>query len=417
MERSRPSGPDEEPLARIALRRAVGRLRRDAETPEFGRLLVYQASGAAGDALVALALAGSLFFSVPEATARERVALYLLLTVAPFAVVAPFLAKVLDRGRGSMRWAMATTAVGRALCAYLLATNLDSFYLFPVGFAILVLSRGALVVRGAVLPHLVPPGRRLVNANSSLSKVSALAGMLACVPGLALIRWPGPGTELYFTAAVYLVGVLPVVGLKSMRGRRDRTDQAASRAQARSVSIRQALVAVVGMRFLVGFLVLHLAFALRREDLGSVGLGLLVGSAATGGLIGALLAPRLRRRFREEGILVVSLVFAGLTGIAVGLWFSLMTAGVLVLVVGVTAGAAKVAFDSIVQRETPEGARGWAFARFESYLQLAWVGGALAPLAVSIPAGEGVAAAGVVANLLAILYTAGRHRVRSSALP
>jgi hypothetical protein len=57
---------DEEPIVKIAARRAVRRLREDAETPEFGRLLVYQAASAAGDALIAIALAGSLFFSVPS---------------------------------------------------------------------------------------------------------------------------------------------------------------------------------------------------------------------------------------------------------------------------------------------------------------------------------------------------------------
>ena len=114
---------------------------------------------------------------------------------------------------------------------------------------------------------------------------------------------------------------------------------------------------------------------------------------------------------------LAGLVVAAIAGVAVGLYFSLPTAGALVLAFGVAAGAAKVAFDSIVQRETPEAARGWAFARFESYLQLAWVAGALAPLAVSIPAGAGVLGAGAAAALLAILYTVGRHRVRSAALP
>ena len=56
---------DEEPLVRIALRRAVRRLRRDAQTAEFGRFMAFQATGAAGDALVAIAIAGSLFFSIP----------------------------------------------------------------------------------------------------------------------------------------------------------------------------------------------------------------------------------------------------------------------------------------------------------------------------------------------------------------
>src|SRR5918999_1507774 len=99
----RPRGPEEEPLALIAARRVLTRARAEAATPEFGRLLFFQATGAAGDALIALALAGSLFFSVPTAEARGRVALYLLLTVAPFAVVAPLLSRYLDRHRGSSR--------------------------------------------------------------------------------------------------------------------------------------------------------------------------------------------------------------------------------------------------------------------------------------------------------------------------
>ena len=81
MARGGPRPHDEEPLVRIAARRAVGRIRRDAETPQFGRLMAYQATGAAGERNQCVALAGSLFFSVPAADARGRVALYLLLTV------------------------------------------------------------------------------------------------------------------------------------------------------------------------------------------------------------------------------------------------------------------------------------------------------------------------------------------------
>ena len=177
------------------------------------------------------------------------------------------------------------------------------------------------------------------------------------------------------------------------------------------MAIRQVLVAMSGLRFLVGFLVFHLAFALRREHFGSLGLGLLVGSAALGGLIGAMSAPRLKRALREEGIVVVSLVIAGVAGLVVGLSFSLFSSGVLVFAFGMAGGTAKVAFDSIVQRETPEGARGWAFARFESFLQLAWVVGAAVPLALAIPSGPGVFGAGVAANVLAMLYVVGRRRV------
>jgi Major Facilitator Superfamily len=411
----RPEGED--PLFRIAVRRAVRRLRADAATPEFGRLLTYQALGAAGDALVAIALAGSLFFSVPPAEARDRVALYLLLTMAPFAVVAPFLASFLDRRRGGMRAALVVAALGRAVLAWLMSTRIESLLLFPIAFGLLMFSRATQVVRGALLPQLVPEDHSLVNANASLSRASALAGIAASLPGLALLQWPGVGTELWLGVIVYAVGAVPAIRLPKLRGKREDEERIGARKWARSATIRQALVAAAGIRFLVGFLVFHLAFALRREDFGSIGLGVLVGAAAAGGLCGALLAPRLRRRLREEGILVAALVVAGASGLLVGWWFNAVTASVLVFAFGLTSGTAKVAFDAIVQRETPEAARGWAFARYESGLQFAWVLGALMPLVPTIPAGPGVFATGVAANLLAILFLFARHRVRSSAMP
>jgi hypothetical protein len=406
--------PDEEPLVRIAARRTARRWRADAATPEFGRLLLYQATAAAGDALIALGLAGSLFFAVPAADARDRVALYLLLTMAPFAIVAPFLAAFLDRHRGGMKMLMIVASLGRGCLAWLLSTRIDSLYLFPLAFGILVLSRAGLVVRGAILPQLIPEGRSLVNANALLSKVSAIAGMVVGLPGVLLLRWPGESTELLFAAAVYFVGLIPAIGLPRVSGRRGLEDRMGARRAVRSAAVRQAVLATTGIRFFVGFLVMHLAFAVKRDEFGgSIGLGLLIGAAATGGLFGALLAPRLRRRLKEEGILVTSLVIAGIAGLVVGRYFSAVTAGVLVFAFGVAAGAAKVAFDSIVQRETPEGARGWAFARFEAGLQFAWVIGALIPILPSIPAGSGVFAVGIAANLLALIYIAGRHRLRS----
>jgi hypothetical protein len=375
-------------------------------------LILFQGSGAAGDALVALALAGTLFFSVPEATARGRVALYLALTVAPFAVIAPLLSRVLDLHRGGLRWALVIAAVGRALLAWTMATRLDSLYLFPLAFGILLLTRAATVVRGAVLPLLEPEEESLVAADASLTRVSAGAGMVAGGPGLLVARFIGNATVLIIGAVVYAVGVVPAFRLPSPKGRRAPVETLSARKLARSVGVRQATVASAGMRFLVGFLVFHLAFALRREDAGSIGLGLLIAAAAIGGLAGSLVAPPLRRRLAEESIIVASLVVAGVAGLLVGRWFSLVAAAALVFFIGTTSGTAKLAFDSIVQRVTPEGGRGWAFARFESILQLAWVGGALIPLIVPIPGGPGVAGAGVTAALLAGVYALGRRMVR-----
>lgn len=410
---SRPH-PEDESLVRIAARRTAKKIRAEAETPEFGRLLIIQATSAAGDALFALALAGTLFFSLPDAEARGKIVLYLLLTMAPFALVGPLLARFLDAHRGGLRTAMFVSSVGRAVLALYLGPRIDSLWLIPIAFGMLVLSRAQVVVRGALLPHLVPQGRGLVQANSSLFRASALAGVVAAVPGVALLQFVGVRTELLFTAVLYAIGAPAAFGLPRARGRRTVIEQHSARAGVRALPVRQAVVAAGGMRLIVGFLVFHLAFALRREEFGNVGLGLLIGGATLGGFLGAVSAPRLRRVLKEEGMLALGLLLASVAGIVGGLWFSLAVAVALVVLVGLGAGASKLAFDSIIQREIDEAGRGYAFARFESILQLAWVAGGFIAVAVPIPSGVGVAGAGVIALVLMGLYVAGRSRTRSS---
>jgi hypothetical protein len=235
--------------------------------------------------------------------------------------------------------------------------------------------------------------------------------MVAVPFGLLLLHFFSVRAELLLAAIIYYLGVFPALRLPRRKGRRAVTERLEAQNFARSVSIRQATFAAAGMRLLVGFLVLHLAFAMRREDLGSVGLGILVGAAAAGSLVGSLLAPVVKRKLREEGIIALALVVAGVVAVVIGRNFTVVSAGVLVAVFGVASGSAKVAFDSIIQRETPPGARGWVFARLESALQLAWVVGALIPLGPPISSGGGVVATGIVANLLALIYVLGRRQV------
>ena len=81
----------------------------------LGRLIELHAVNTAGDAMVAVALANTLFFSVPTGEARGRVALYLLITMAPFAVMAPIIGPLLDRFRHGRRYAIAATMLARVL--------------------------------------------------------------------------------------------------------------------------------------------------------------------------------------------------------------------------------------------------------------------------------------------------------------
>src|SRR4030095_13110251 len=61
------------------------------------RLIWTHAAHYTADAMIAVCLAGTIFFSAARSEQRTQVALYLLVTMAPFAVVAPFIGPALDR--------------------------------------------------------------------------------------------------------------------------------------------------------------------------------------------------------------------------------------------------------------------------------------------------------------------------------
>jgi MFS family permease len=77
-------------------------------------------------------------------------------------------------------------------------------------------------------------------------------------------------------------------------------------------------------------------------------------------------------------VLAAAGVAAAITVLA-AVFYSLPMAALVAFVAAVTNALGKAALDAIVQREVPDRLRASAFARSETWLQLAWVlGGALA---------------------------------------
>ncbi|MEA3217074.1 MAG: hypothetical protein QOJ19_3230 [Acidimicrobiia bacterium] len=180
----------------------------------FNRLARVHAAASAGDVMVAVALAGSLFFSIDPTQARWRVGLYLLLTLAPFAVVAPFIGPAIDRFRGGSRWVILLTCVCRAFIALLMTRHLDGLLLFPEAFAMLVFAKGYQVARSAYVPATVRSDTELVRANSRLALVAALAGPAGAVPaGLVHVllgsHWVVGLSILPFIVGTVLASKLP----------------------------------------------------------------------------------------------------------------------------------------------------------------------------------------------------------------
>jgi hypothetical protein len=150
----------------------------------------------------------------------------------------------------------------------------------------------------------------------------------------------------------------------------------------RVAAISATLAAIPGV--LTGFLVLLIAFALRRADDPAYWLAILVGALAVGTFLGAFLAPRLAHDGREEAVMLGCLVLTALGALAASSQFSLPLLGVFVLLAGVASETARLGFQSLIQKEAGPGAEGRAYVRYEVRFQLAWVAGAFVPAMLPI---------------------------------
>ncbi|MDP9020850.1 MAG: MFS transporter, partial [Actinomycetota bacterium] len=248
--------------------------------PPFTRLARTHALSTAGDTLVATALAGSLFFSISPDAARTRVALYLLLTMAPFAVVAPLIGPWMDRAAGGRRSMVVLSAAIRAVVCLLMVDDVDGLLLFPEAFAVLVLGKAYQVARASLVPGLVRDESQLVEANSKLTLISGLVGFAAALPGVALLQL-GPEWVLGLAAAVFVATTLAAYRIPPTRVAVEAPGPA-ERAELRGAGILLAASAMAVLRGLVGFLVFLLAFALRSEGAPAWWFGVIVGASAVG---------------------------------------------------------------------------------------------------------------------------------------
>ncbi|MFJ6371645.1 MFS transporter [Streptomyces virginiae] len=358
----------------------------------LGKLIELHAINGAGDMLITVALASTVFFSVPTDEARGRVALYLGITMAPFTVLAPVIGPLLDRLPHGRRASMAAAMLARALLALLMsgAVATGGIQLYPAALGVLVASKSYGVVRSAVVPRLLPPKFSLVKANSRVTLAGLLATGVAAPVGAALNligpQWPLYGACLVFVWGTVAAFTLPhkVDEAKGERRARLSTHEAHSkRPGLRTVSrsVLCGLLANASMRALSGFLIFFLAFLLREHPLAgqsaAVSLGIVGVSAGVGNACGTAAGAWLRAR-APEAIIAAVLCLALAVAVLAAVFFS----GLFMAVLGATAGfcqaLAKLSLDAMIQRDVPESVRTSAFARSETLLQVAWVlGGAI----------------------------------------
>ena len=357
-----------------------------------------------------MTLAGTLLTIDPN-DARSRILLALVLTMAPFALVGPLIGPALDRVRGGRRATIALSLLLRALLMIVLIRNLDTNWFFPIAFIWLVLGKTYSVAKAATVPTTVNDEDELVDKNSRLAILSAVAGVIGVAPAAALYRLFGSTPTLWWAFIVYLVGVF--MSMKMPRVVVDDPETTDDDLDIRSAGVRLASYVMATLRGIVGFVFFLLLFEFVRSELPDLsGVGTAAGAAVKsalgfdlledpglpwykaaipfafwgfGGFAGNVIAPWFRKRFSEEKMLVGAVAAIALAAIA-AIWAGGLSGATLVaLIVGSSASAAKLAFDSLVQRDAPGANHGAAFGRFETQFQIAWVIGSLLAVIISFP--------------------------------
>lgn len=379
------------------------------ERSPFSRLAIAHAFSAAGDTLLTIALAGSLFFSISPTAAKGKVALYLALTVAPFAVVAPLIGPLLDRSRSGRRLVMAGTSAGRAVGCFLMAAHIDSLLLFPEAFTFLVLSKAYAITKSALVPSAVIDEDELVEANSKLQLIAVVVGFVAALPGGLLLKTVGGEWSLRLAAVVFAAGTVAALRIAPARAVAP-PETSEERHELRAAGIVLAASAMGLLRAIVGFMTFQVAFSFRRGGAPSWWFGIVLAVSMAATFVGAVSAPRIRESVREERMLAAALALVTVVGLVAARGQSVRVwTAVLAGAIGLAASTGKLAFDSIVQRDAPDAARGRSFARFETRFQLLWVAGAFLPVVVPVPGRVGFLVIAGTAAFAGVTYVLGQR--------
>lgn len=404
-----------------------------AEASGLTRLIYLHSANAAGDAAVAISLATTVFFAGATSDARGQVALFLGLTMLPFAIVAPLIGPFLDRFSHGRRWAIGATFAIRAFLCWVLAGAVadDSALLYPAALGVLVASKAYGVTRAAAVPRLLPQDFTLVKANGRVS-LAGMVGAAISAPLAGLTAAIGSEWTLRYAFFVFVLGTIAAIRLPEKVDESSGEQQMSLRADEGSkrrgtqipASVAFALRANCGPRWLSGFLILFLAFLLRDhpidgwEDRRELLVGLVIGAAGAGNGLAVVLAA-LARKVNPAVTVVAMLVLDAAMVILGALFYSLVTLVLLGLCAGLAQSLAKLSLDATIQDGVPRHIQASAFARSDTTVQLAWVVGGFVGIAMPLNPRLGLSVAGIalVAWTVFVLGSRSRRTPPAQAAP
>jgi MFS family permease len=368
--------------------------RRDPFPVRVGRALVGRgpvvpltaANGiaATGDAFVAVSLAGSLFFNVSPNASRQQVLLYLLVTMAPLAVLSPLVGPAVDRFRRSQRFVASSFYAARGIACLLLAATLLQLAFYPIALALLIASKASGIVKQTLVQTLVDDPEELVATNARIARFSSVTAAIGVVLASGVFALGGAEWSLRVGAVLFVAAAIVVLRARP-RSMAPITPDDVEYAETHLPTVVVSAVAMLAIRGAVGFFIFTLAFTLRRDSEPTIVYGLAAASYGLGAFLGHTATTILRRWLREVQLIGLAIILpavftaVGILGASVPLLI------VISGLVGLSTTLGRNAFDGLLQRMAPEALLGRAGAKYETRFQLAWVFGGVVATPISLP--------------------------------
>jgi len=374
----------------------------------FRRLTYSRLMSQGGDGMFQVGIATAFFFDPTHATSGRDIAIGFATLLAPFTIVGPFVGPLTDRWQ-RQRIVLVGNLVRLALVAGILACVVGGaplWSLYTLALLTLSVNRFLLAAMTAGLPQVVPPGE-LLAANSVLPTLGTLAAALGGAIG-AVLSFVAPSSSDTSIALAALSGAAIAFGLSSWLttllrrtdlgpvhplerldfARQLRELVAELMAGVRHLAERRTPLHALGVmsaqRFLYGILFVA-AILMSRSVFGATNgtdalanFTIVLGFAAIGFALAAVVTPVFGDRVdRHRWIVLCLLVGAigqGLLALSTAVW-ALLTAAV---VVSFAVQGAKIAIDTIIQRDTDDSVRGRAFTLYDVLYNVAFISAACA---------------------------------------
>lgn len=374
----------------------------------FRRLTYARLASQAGDGMFQVGIATAFFFDPTHATSGTDIAVGFATLLAPFTIVGPFVGPLTDRWQ-RQRIVLVGNLVRLVLVVAIVVCVANGAPLWSLyGLALLALSvnRFLLAALTAGIPQVVPESE-LLAANSVLPTLGTLAAALGGAMG-AVMSFVSPTSSDDSIALAALVGagvafgisswlstllrrtelgpVHPLAKLDFARQLRELVSElvAGVRHLAERRTPIHALGVMAAQRLLYGILFVAAILMSRSIFGGSAGgtdalanFTIVLGFAAVGFGLAAVVTPifgdLVDRHRWIVWCLLVGAVGQGLLAVSTETWALLAAA----VIVSFAVQGAKIAIDTIIQRDTDDSVRGRAFTLYDVLYNVAFIGAAV----------------------------------------